>query len=161
MYDGFSMIAVVTRFNHKEFIAKEDYIMISLLRIFAVVLLSAALGSCASAPVAPNAVNLQVDFTWTSQHRCSSVSPEIRVSGIPQATKELKVSLTDRDVPTFNHGGGVVKYQGSSVIPAGALKNYTGPCPPSGQHSYSIKVQAIDASGTIVGSGEKTSPCCP
>lgn len=134
--------------------------MASLLRISSALLLAAVLCACAGAPVAPNAVNLQVDFSWVSQHRCSSVSPEIRVSAIPPTTKELGVSLTDRDVPSYNHGGGVIKYQGSDVIPAGALKSYTGPCPPSGQHSYTIKVQAIDASGIIVGSGEKTLPCC-
>jgi len=68
-------------------------------------------------------------------------------------SKALKVSLTDRDVPSFNHGGGTVQYQGSNIIPVGAhLWMDTG---------YTIKVKAIDTSGAVVGSGEKTSSCCP
>jgi phosphatidylethanolamine-binding protein (PEBP) family uncharacterized protein len=134
--------------------------MSTLFRVFCVLLLAVMIEACASAPVSPNAVKLIVDFSWTNQNRCSSVSPEIKISAIPQATKELKVSLTDRDMPSYNHGGGTVKYQGSNIIPAGALKGYTGPCPPSGQHTYTIDVQAIDATGTIIGFGEKSSSCC-
>lgn len=117
--------------------------------------------ACVTAKVAPNAANLQVDYSWTKANSCSSVSPPIKVSGIPSTTKELKVTLTDFDAPNYNHGGGTVKYEGSGTIPAGALKNYTGPCPPSGTHSYAIKVDAVDAAGVIVGSGHKTLPCCP
>ena len=47
-------------------------------------------------------------------------------------------------------------YDGSGVIPAGALKNgYNGPCPPSGSHRYEFTVQAVDAAGVVVGSGKK------
>src|SRR4030042_7211998 len=116
---------------------------------------------CTTTKVAPNAANLQVELKWTAANKCSSVSPEIRVTGIPSTTKQLKISMIDLDKPDFNHGGGTVKYDGSNVIPAGGLKSYTGPCPPSGQHSYSIKVDAIDVSGVIVGSGKQAKPCCP
>ena len=135
--------------------------MTLLLRTFIIATLSLTLGSCNSDSGAPKASNIQVDFSWEKQHRCSSVFPEIHLSGTPQTTKELKVSLTDRDMPSYDHGGGVVKYVGSNVIPEGALEGYSGPCPPpSAQHNYIIKVQAIDASGKIVGQGEKAVPCC-
>ncbi|HSO20761.1 MAG TPA: hypothetical protein VLT88_14960 [Desulfosarcina sp.] len=114
---------------------------------------------CASAPVGPDAVELGVDFEWQTSDRCSSRSPEIRVTNIPPATQTLKIRLKDRDVPTWNHGGGSVAYKGSGVIPAGALKNgYNGPCPPRGTHRYEFTVQALDAAGTIVGSGKRMRP---
>ena len=114
---------------------------------------------CASAPVSPNAVELGVDFAWQPSDRCSGRSPEIRVTNIPAATKTLSVKLKDRDVPNWNHGGGNVPYDGSGVIPAGALKNgYNGPCPPSGSHRYEFTVQAFDAAGTVVGTGRQTHP---
>jgi phosphatidylethanolamine-binding protein (PEBP) family uncharacterized protein len=111
---------------------------------------------CATTRVSPDAVDLTVDFDWQPSDRCSRRSPEIRVSNIPAATKTLYVKLKDRDVPNWNHGGGTVAYDGSGVIPAGALKNsYNGPCPPSGSHRYEFTVQAIDAAGVVVGIGKK------
>ena len=126
-----------------------------------VLFMVSVVAGCATTRVAPNAVDLQVEFAWASEDRCSDVSPEIRVSGVPSATKHLRVIMTDLDKPDFFHGGGTVDYQGSNVIPKGALKSYTGPCPPSGQHSYSIRVDAVDEDGVIIGSGEKTLRCCP
>jgi hypothetical protein len=115
----------------------------------------------ACSKIAPDAVKLQVDYNWTKANICSGFSPEIKVLGIPPTTKQLKVTVTDLNFLTYNHGGGTVKYEGSNIIPAGALKEYRGPCPPSDTtHQYSIEVDAIDASGVIRGSGEKTKPCC-
>jgi len=116
-----------------------------------------ALSGCVGAKVSPNAVTLGVNFTFEKEHKCSSISPEITVTNIPAATKKLKVSLRDNDVPTWDHGGGTVAYDGSGVIPAGALKGgYNGPCPPGGSHNYVFTVQAMDAEGVIVGSGNKS-----
>ncbi len=72
-------------------------------------------------------VKLGVEYTWVPDNECSDVSPKIMVSGIPQGTEKLRVSLTDRDVPSYNHGGGTAEYKGSNVIEAGALKYYSGP----------------------------------
>ena len=114
---------------------------------------------CATTPVSPDAVDLMVDFEWQPSDRCSRRSPAIQVSNIPPATKTLLVKLKDRDVPHWNHGGGTVVYDGANVIPAGALQNgYNGPCPPSGTHRYEFTVHAIDATGTIVGSGKQMHP---
>jgi phosphatidylethanolamine-binding protein (PEBP) family uncharacterized protein len=113
--------------------------------------------SCAGTKISPNAVKLGVNFNLEPKHKCSSISPEITVSNIPSGTKELKVVLVDRDVPTWNHGGGTVAYKGSGVIPEGALKSgYNGPCPPSGSHTYEFKVKAMDAKGVVIGMGSKT-----
>ena len=112
---------------------------------------------CAGSKTSPDAVNLGVNFNLEAKHKCSSISPKITVSNIPAGTKELKVVLVDRDVPTWNHGGGTVAYKGSGVIPEGALKSgYNGPCPPSGSHTYEFKVKAVDARGVVIGMGSKT-----
>jgi phosphatidylethanolamine-binding protein (PEBP) family uncharacterized protein len=112
---------------------------------------------CATTQVSSNAVELAVDFAWHPSDRCASRSPEIRVANVPAATKTLYVKLRDRDVPNWNHGGGTVAYDGSGVIPAGALQSgYNGPCPPSGSHRYEFTVQAIDATGTVIGVGKQT-----
>jgi phosphatidylethanolamine-binding protein (PEBP) family uncharacterized protein len=125
--------------------------------ILGVIAVSFLVFSCAGTKTSPNAVNLGVNFNLEPKHKCSSVSPKITVSNIPAGTKELKVVLIDRDVPTWNHGGGILSYKGSGVIPEGALKSgYNGPCPPSGSHTYEFKVKAIDAKGVIAGIGSNT-----
>ena len=112
---------------------------------------------CATTPVSPDAVELSVDFAWQASDRCSRQSPEIHVANVPATTQTLQVKLKDRDVPNWNHGGGTVTYDGSGVIPAGALKSgYNGPCPSSGSHRYEFTVKAIDAAGVIVGIGKTT-----
>ncbi len=126
--------------------------------VFAVFFFSPAVGASAAGR---DSFDLQIDYIWTQANQCSTVSPEIRVSGVPAATKELRASLVDLDVPTYNHGGGTITYEGKNVIPTGALKNYRGPCPPSGQHRYTIQVDALDASRAVIGSGKKTVSCCP
>ena len=114
---------------------------------------------CATTQVSPDAVDLTVDFAWQPSDRCSARSPQIRVVNIPAGTKTLSVKLKDRDVPTWNHGGGTVTYDGSDIIPAGALKSgYNGPCPPSGSHRYEFTVQATDATGVVVGIGKEAHP---
>jgi len=130
------------------------------LSVFVVLVCFVVVGACATTKVAPNAVTLKIEYQWKPGNACSTTSPEIKVTGIPKTTKKLRVKLTDLNVPSYNHGGGTVEYKGSNVIKAGALDYYKGPCPPSGTHRYSIKVDAIDASGVIVGTGETTKSCC-
>ncbi len=112
---------------------------------------------CATTKVAPDAVKLNVQFSWKGIKRCSDYSPRIKVSGIPKGTKYLKVELKDLDVPSWNHGGGKVAYKGSSIIPAGSLKSgYNGPCPPSGSHRYQFTVYAVNVKNVIIGVGKAT-----
>ncbi|MDY6842678.1 MAG: YbhB/YbcL family Raf kinase inhibitor-like protein [Thermodesulfobacteriota bacterium] len=103
-----------------------------------------------------NIATLVIDFTWTEEHRCSSKSPEIKVSGVPEEATHFKVNLVDLDVPFWNHGGGTTENDGSGVIAEGTLKEgYNGPCPPSGSHRYEFTVNAVDANENIIGTGKK------
>ncbi|MBK6638278.1 MAG: hypothetical protein IPH08_14825 [Rhodocyclaceae bacterium] len=108
------------------------------------------------------AQSLSVDWVWLRAHQCSKASPEIKVSGIPAGAVELKVDMLDNDMPSFNHGGGVVAHDGSAVeatIAQGALQRYVGPCPPnfsSFGHDYQITVTALGADKAALGSGKAT-----
>jgi len=108
--------------------------------------------------IAADVVKLVVDFTVTSRFGCSSVSPEIKVTGFPESTKSFKVTLRDLDTISpdpFYHGGGTVANDGSGVIAAGSLKYYKGPCPQFGTHRYVFTVKAVDVDGRIIGIGKK------
>jgi phosphatidylethanolamine-binding protein (PEBP) family uncharacterized protein len=101
---------------------------------------------------------LQIDFSWAQTERCTSKSPEIHVSNVPKGTVKFEVVLQDLDVPTYHHGGGTVRANADGDIPAGALNDYRGPCPPSGAHTYRFTVNALDASGIEIGTGSKSAP---
>ena len=117
---------------------------------------------CASliATTAVQAQALNVQWDWKRADKCSTTSPQIKVAGIPDGTKLLRVKLVDNDVPTYNHGGGEVPNDGSGVIAEGALKSYNGPCPPnfgSFGHAYTFTVAAVGGDGKVraVGSASK------
>ncbi|WP_417824148.1 hypothetical protein [Thalassospira lucentensis] len=117
---------------------------------------SFGLAACQTTKEAENMAELGVDFNWADTKACSSKPPKISVTGIPASTKTLNVKLKDLNVPTYNHGGGTVDYNGGDLIPAGAF-NYKGPCPPSGSHDYRFTVEAISADGQmILGRGANT-----
>ena len=105
---------------------------------------------------------LTVDWEWKRAHQCSSTSPTIEVTGIPEGAKSLSVTLVDHDARHFDHGGGSMSLDGNSKvsIPEGALKNYKGPCPPnfnSFGHDYEFTVRAIAADGqSELARGSKT-----
>lgn len=110
----------------------------------------------------PRSTHLVVSFEWTAENRCSDRSPEIVVEGIPPGTARLDVTMTDMDQKSFPHGGGSVecKRQGRMVIPAGALRDYQGPCPPGSVHRYRIVVSCVNEKGHLGASGEATQACC-
>jgi phosphatidylethanolamine-binding protein (PEBP) family uncharacterized protein len=101
---------------------------------------------------------LQINFSWAQTERCTTVSPEIRVSSVPEGTKKFEIALEDLDVPTYHHGGGTVPANAGGDVPAGALNDYNGPCPPSGSHTYRFTVNALDANGNVIGTGSKSAP---
>ena len=103
-----------------------------------------------------NAAKMKVDFSWEGIEPCTHDSPEIRVTGIPDATKRLLVKLKNTSDPAWNQGGGDIEHDGSGLIPANALDiGYNGPCPPPGQRQkYEIQVMAVDAEKTIIGFGK-------
>jgi phosphatidylethanolamine-binding protein (PEBP) family uncharacterized protein len=107
------------------------------------------------------AQTLTVDWDWKRSHQCSSKSPEIRVSGIPEGAKALGVTMVDHDMRSFDHGGGSLPVVGGPAItiPESALQNYRGPCPPnfsSFGHDYEFTVRALGADGkTELAKGSK------
>jgi len=95
---------------------------------------------------------LDVAFAWNISHRCSPVSPEIRLKDIPSGTTTLRIKMTDLDQKDDDHGGGEISqsepFGGSFTIASGALKAYKGPCPENFTtlgHEYQFTVTALDA----------------
>ena len=97
-------------------------------------------------------------FDWGNIPLCTTGSPnrvgspEFTVGGVPAGTAAIRFVLTDRDVTSFNHGGGTVAYSGGSKVAAGAFK-YLSPCPPNGSHTYRWDATALDASGKRLDTG--------
>ncbi|MFZ1339146.1 MAG: hypothetical protein WAT25_05160 [Paracoccaceae bacterium] len=87
------------------------------------------------------ALAFDIGFDWSGLKSCTNgkpptvASPAFTLKDVPEGTKYIRFKLVDRDVPGFNHGGGVVKWNGEGKIPAGAFK-YKSPCPPNGPHTY-------------------------
>ena len=109
-----------------------------------------------AAVIATSAAQAQsVDWDWKRAHRCAKESPALKVTGIPEGARQLRVRMVDNDATHFNHGGGEVAHDGgaAAAIPEGALKAYTGPCPPnfgSFGHDYTFSVFAVGADGKEV-----------
>ena len=78
-------------------------------------------------------------------HRCSLISPEIRVSNAPKETKFYFVRLVERKgKDEILLGEGSWREDGSGVIPEGVLTgHYRGPCPSEGhEREYIFEVHA-------------------
>lgn len=66
-------------------------------------------------------------FQWGNIPLCTSGSPNrvanpsFRVSHVPEGTRFIRFRLTDLDVPSYNHGGGVVAWNGETAIVSGGL----------------------------------------
>ncbi len=88
-----------------------------------------------------HAEDFRIEFAWAADmEECFAThSPEIKLFNVPAGTTKLKISMIDEDNP-YNHGGGKMKYNGEASIPAGTLKSWKGPCPPS-QHTYTFIVK--------------------
>lgn len=87
------------------------------------------------------AADFNIAFTWDGLELCTTGSPNrvsnpaFVVTDLPEGTQYIRFSLKDRDAPSFNHGGGVVKMSADGTVPTGAF-TYKSPCPPSGSHTY-------------------------
>lgn len=99
---------------------------------------------------------ISVDFIWLKDQICfDKRSPEITLGKIPDNTKLFKIKMVDID-NRYGHGGGTFEYNGSNIIPVGALKNYEGPCPMNPwKPRFEIKVKAIDENGKVIAFGRK------
>jgi phosphatidylethanolamine-binding protein (PEBP) family uncharacterized protein len=96
--------------------------------------------------ISPAAADMSVSFDWGPTKKCfDPKSPPMKITGVPAGTANLDIRMTDRN-SDYNHGGGKVAYKGQTSLPYGAFK-YQGPCPPTGSHTYSFAVKAIDAEG--------------
>jgi Raf kinase inhibitor-like YbhB/YbcL family protein len=102
-----------------------------------------------------------------------NVSPPLSWSGVPEDASKLRISLRDPDAPsgTFTHWlvAGIDPSSSEvaqGMVPAGGTEQtnsfgkaaYGGPCPPPGDdpHRYVFTVEALDAAGNVLGSGELT-----
>jgi len=87
------------------------------------------------------ALAFDIQFTWDGLKSCTSgnpntvPNPRFVLTDVPEGTAFIRFKLVDTDVPSFDHGGGVVAYTGQQVIEPGAFK-YKSPCPPNGPHTY-------------------------
>ena len=96
---------------------------------------------------ASQAQAFEINFTFDGLKLCTSgkpntvKSPAFAVKDVPAGTKYIRFKLIDRDVPSFNHGGGVVAYTGGKVIAPGQF-TYKSPCPPNGAHIYEWRATA-------------------
>lgn len=89
-----------------------------------------------------------ISFEWGDIPLCTSGSPntianpKFVLTNVPAGTKFIQFTMTDLDVPSYDHGGGTVEYNGKNVIEPGAFK-YSSPCPPDGSHRYEWTAKAI------------------
>ena len=68
------------------------------------------------------------------------------LKNVPEGTTEIRFSLTNQDVSSYNYGGGSADYSGGDVIQPGEF-SYGSPCPPSGSHNYDWSARARNADG--------------
>ena len=107
--------------------------------------------------VSPDAVELTLDYTWEGFLPCSpGTNPEIRVSGIPDDTKFLLISMSGPKIG-MNYGKQKIAYVGSDIIKMGTLDEIDGPCdmPINAELLFEYTVEAINEDGVIIGSGSK------
>jgi len=96
---------------------------------------------------APAAQAFEIGFSWKGLKLCTTgnpnrvPNPQFTLKDVPAGTKYIRFKLVDRDVPGYNHGGGLVAYSGQSTIEPGAFK-YKSPCPPNGSHTYEWRATA-------------------
>ena len=121
--------------------------------ILAYVLIIALLFLVSCSKVSPDAVELEVDFTWEGFSPCGVGNhPEIRIGGIPDETKFLVVKLTDHGL---SHGKQSLSYDGSGIIEKGALDRIESPCPIGDPGKYRYKIEALNENKVIIGVGSR------
>ena len=98
-----------------------------------------------------------------------NVSPELRISGVPEDAAALVLIMNDPDAPvgTWDHWV-AYDFAPTGMIPedVGELgtqglnswkqTGYGGPCPPSGTHRYFFTVLALDAPLGLAEGADKT-----
>ena len=108
--------------------------------------------------------SLQLDFEWSRENECRDTSPQITITGLPEAAVALRVRLIDLYQPGADHGGwGQIPAPANGVIPAAGLSHFRGPCPPKyyGTNNYEFTVEALDKDGAKLAEGKRAKKCCP
>ena len=94
-------------------------------------------------------------FKWGDIPMCTTGNPNrvnnpiFELNGLPDGVTKLTFRMIDKNVPTYNHGGGKINnYDGSPVIEPGAFK-YKSPCPPNGKHTYECVIKAYEGTKKV------------
>ncbi len=121
----------------------------------AVLIISIVLPSCEK--TYDNMTQMSVTFSWDTTEDAGSISPEIKLSSVPDGTDRFLVILKDLDCDICNHGSGYVNFKGNFSIEKGAVNgSYVGPRPPPGKvHTYEFTIKALDKSGNVIGIGKQ------
>ena len=104
--------------------------------------------------VDPNAVDLEVDFSWEGMMRCGMGIPDVVIKEVPENTKYFLVKMYDHAY-LWDHGEVRVSYNGSNIISKTALEKIESPCPPDAPGRYEITVKALDETEAVIGVGSK------
>ncbi len=112
---------------------------------FSLVWMPLCLTACADSVPDSDSNTMSVSVTLQDVHRCSRISPEIVLTGVPSGIEYFDVHLIEYGEEERFLGGGDWKNDNSGIIPEGALtKYYRGPCPPSGtSRDYAFVVSAM------------------
>ncbi len=127
--------------------------------LFATLFLSACGFQQPEVPKSTTPKELEVSVDISTRHRCSRISPEITVSGIPDDVETLDIILEDTTNMQRAHGGGSYDHDddgSTATIPEGALtRYYTGPCPSAADNGriYQYVVKAFNADKRILAAG--------
>jgi Raf kinase inhibitor-like YbhB/YbcL family protein len=113
-----------------------------------------------------NSGNFEVTTVWSddapidAKYSCkgANLSPPVSWSNTPAGTVEIAIVMTDPDANGFVHWAVAGLDPTAGTVPEGAVPatavqaengsgsvGYTGPCPPSGTHTYLMQVYALDA----------------
>ena len=104
--------------------------------------------------VNPNAVELEVDFSWEGMKRCGMGIPQIRIKNVPKNTNHFVVRMYDHAY-FWDHGEVKIAYDGSNIISKKHLEEIQSPCPPDSPGRYKVTVKALDENEDIIGVGSK------
>ena len=118
---------------------------------------------------------LEFIFDWSDLKKCTSGNPNnvtnpiFYLNNIPENTKYIQFSLSDRNATSYNHGGGkvdiseiqVIKEKETNfgkyefIIEPGKFK-YKSPCPPGGKHTYEWTALAKNEKKKTIGEKAKS-----
>ncbi len=89
-------------------------------RIGIVLLMTIVIFACGK--TYPDAIEMNIVFSWGSTKDAAHISPEIKLNVIPDGTKQFFVELKDLDCTICDHGSAYVDYTGEPFIKTGAVK---------------------------------------